>query len=86
MNSYSKVNSMFAFEFQKYLIEHPEIADQIPSNALIIFQIRGDENYNRWSYRTSMKNREKEQPVIRVTLNKWRETSSLEDLVLSRAA
>ena len=86
MNPHSKLNALLGFEFQKYLMQNPEIADQIPSNTLLIFQIDGDEEFNKWNLETSLKNREKDQPVVRVSLRKWREKSLLEDLEISEAA
>jgi hypothetical protein len=86
MKSFSKLNSMLAFEFQKYLMEHPEMADRIPANALVIFQIEGDAKFNKWSMETSSKNREKKQPMVRVELKKWREASLLKELKISEAA
>lgn len=86
MKTFSKLNSMLAFEFQKYLMEHPEMADKVPSNALVIFQVDADETFNKWSMETSLKNREKSQPVIKVELKRWREASILEELKISEAA
>ena len=38
-----------AFEFNRYVIEHPEIAEKIGTTACIFFQIEGDEEFNDWS-------------------------------------
>lgn len=86
MNPYSKINSMLSFEFHKYVMENTDIANKIPKNALIIFQINGEEEFNKWSTKTSMRNREENQPVITVKLKKWREASILEELEVSEAA
>jgi len=86
MNPYSKLNSMLAFEFQKYLMAHPKISERIAPNTLVIFQINGDEKFNQWSMETALKNREKNQPVVKVHLKKWREKSILKDLEISKAA
>lgn len=80
MKAYSKVITMLSSEFQKYLMEHPEIEDQIPVNALIIFQIVGENAFNKWSRAVTLRNREKNQPVITITVQRWRETPSLGDV------
>ena len=49
-------------EFNQYLFDHPEFLEQIPQGAVIILQLKGDEEYNRWSRRVARKTREKGQP------------------------
>ncbi|MFQ5636549.1 MAG: DUF5647 family protein [bacterium] len=84
MSVYSKINSMLGFEFQNYLIAHPHIADKISPNTLVVFQIDGDDKFNKWSIETSLKNKEKDQPMVKISLKKWREESLLEDLEISK--
>jgi hypothetical protein len=38
-------------EFNQYLFDHPEFLEQIPQGAVIVLQLKGDEEYNRWSRR-----------------------------------
>lgn len=54
-------------------------------HALVIFQVNGDEEFNKWNMETSLKNREQDQPVIKVMVKKWRESSALEELEISEA-
>jgi hypothetical protein len=77
---------MLASEFQKYLMTHPEAAKRLSPNTLVIFQIDGDDNFNKWCNETSMRNREKDQPIMKVYLKKWREESVLEDIKMSEPA
>jgi hypothetical protein len=42
-----------ALEFNRYMIEHPEIAEKIPSSARIILLVEGDEEYNNWAKRVA---------------------------------
>ena len=35
-------NSMLVREFDKYILEHPEFADRIPDDALVVIQLEGD--------------------------------------------
>jgi hypothetical protein len=48
MNNHTNFLAMVSTEFQKYLMEHETIADKIPFNALIIFQIEGEDDFNNW--------------------------------------
>ena len=42
-------NSMLVREFDKYILEHPEFADRIPDDALVVIQLEGDEEFNAWA-------------------------------------
>ncbi len=61
-------------------MENEEFADKIPANALIIFQIEGEEGFNNWHKETSLKNRETDQPVIYIHVKKWRKHSLIEEV------
>ena len=80
MKAYSKLVAMLSSEFQKHLMKHPEIEDQIPFNALIIFQIAGENAFNKWSEAVTLRSREENQPVITITIQRWRDTPSLESV------
>lgn len=56
-------------EFSKYALAHPEIDDQIPNNAQIVFHIKGNTDFNEWSERTGLAQRESNQPVIIVEID-----------------
>ena len=40
---------MLVKEFDKYILEHPEFADGIPNDALVVMQLEGDEDFNSWA-------------------------------------
>lgn len=86
MSNYSSFLEMISTEFQKYVMENEAFADKIPVNALIIFQIEGEIDFNKWHQEISLRNREADQPVIYVYVKKWREHSSIEEVKLSEAA
>ena len=77
---------MLSTEFQKYLIEHENFGARIPLNAMIIFQIEGEDDFNRWHQETSLRNREVEQPLVYVHVNKLRAQSLLKEVTLERIA
>jgi len=85
MSNYTNFLTMVSTEFHRYLMENEEFAEKIPANALVIFQIEGEDDFNRWHKETSLKNRELDQPVIFVYVKKWRKHSSIEELKVAEA-
>jgi hypothetical protein len=62
-----------AFEFNRYVIEHPGIAEKIGAKASIFFRIEGDEEFNTWSREHAAKQHlEDDQPVIWINIKKIR--------------
>lgn len=57
-------------EFNQYLFDHPEFLEQIPQGAVVVLQLKGDEEYNRWSRRIARKTREKGQPLAFIEIQK----------------
>ena len=51
-NRFVDKNTMLVREFDRYVLEHPEFAENIPDNALVVMQIEGDEEFNGWARRT----------------------------------
>ena len=76
------------FEFEKYVIEHPEFAKRIPRNAIISMRVDGDESFNRWSQRLSERHANgKKKPVFLVNIKKMRPAASrIQELRIERAA
>lgn len=65
------------FEFERYLLEHPRLAERIPDEAVICFQVKGDETFNAWSRRLAQERAEKEhKPVVYVAIQRLRPISS----------
>jgi len=85
MSNYTNFLTMVSTEFHRYLIENEEFAAKIPANAMVIFQVEGEDDFNRWHKETSLRNKESDQPVIFVYVKKWRKHSSIEELKLAEA-
>lgn len=51
-------------EFDKYILSHPEIAEKIPQDALIVFLLEDDPEFNKKSIEVSNKQREINQEVV----------------------
>ena len=78
--------SMISTEFHRYLMEHEALSENIPANALLVFQVEGEEEFNKWHESLSLKNRETGQPAVYVSVKKWRSHSSIEDVKLRAVA
>ena len=64
------------FEFEKYVLEHPEITAKIPRGAVVFMKVAGDEKFNRWSKRKAKKQAKKGVSRISVTVKKLRPVHS----------
>jgi len=83
MNNYKEFITMLSSEFNRYLMENEKLAKKIPVNAMIIFQVDGEEEFNKWHKDVSLKNKEAGQPVIFLHVKKWRKHSSIEELSMA---
>ena len=82
MDNYSRFLAMLSTEFHRYLMENELIGEKIPPNAMIVFQVDGDDAFNRWHKDMSLRNREKNQPMVLIRVKSWREHSSIAELHL----
>ena len=69
-------NSMLIKEFDRYIIEHPDFADTIPDNALVVMQIQGDNEFNSWAREASLSAAEKDTPIVYVTIKELKPVRS----------
>lgn len=69
-------NSMLVKEFDRYILEHPEFADTIPDNALVVMQIEGDDDFNTWAREISQSAAEKNTPIVHVTIKELKPVRS----------
>jgi len=58
------------FEFEKYVLEHPEITEKIPRDAIVFMKVAGDQKFNRWSERQAKKQAKPGAPVVSITVKK----------------
>lgn len=71
-----KKHAILVTEFDRYVVEHPEFAAEIPQNAQIILQVEGDVEYNEWSKQLARKQREPGQPIVYVKVKGLRPVKS----------
>jgi hypothetical protein len=63
-------NLILMTEFDRYVLEHPEFAEQIPSNAQIVLLPEDDPELSEKNLGISKPQRESGQPVIYVRIEK----------------
>ena len=86
-DSFVNKNTMLVREFDRYILEHPEFADNIPDNALVVMQMADDEGFNEWARRTGKSMAEKDNPIVYVTVTELKPVRSrIEKLELEMAA
>lgn len=65
-----EIQRTIGFEFSRYLLKHPEVAKQIPDNALIVFRIKNNPGFNKWAEQMGKLNKEAGQPILIVDIEK----------------
>ena len=63
-------NIVLNTEFNKYLVEHPEVADKIPNNALVVILPDDDPALCRKNLSLARRHREKDQAVVQVRIKR----------------
>ena len=87
MNIMERKNTDLIKEFNRYIREHPDFADNIPNNAILIMQLEGDIEFNKWSLRLGKSHVENGQPVIHVRIKRIKPIRSrIEALELKQQA
>jgi hypothetical protein len=80
-------NSMLVKEFDRYMLEHPEFAETIPDNALVVMQIGEDEEFNNWARRTAQSVAETDTRIVYITITELKPVRSrIEKLKLKLVA
>ena len=57
-------NLILSTEFDRYILEHPEVADKIPLNAQIVFLPKDDPELCRVNIELAEQQKEEEQQVV----------------------
>lgn len=78
-------NQQLSTEFDLYLLEHPELSVKIPDEALVVLLPKFDKDLERKNLEMAKNFKEKDRPVIYVTVEKLL-TSRLEGLHFSKVA
>jgi hypothetical protein len=86
MKNYADFLTMLSSELHRYLMENEESVKDLPENALVVFQVEGEADFNRWNKETSLRNREKGQKISYVHVRKWRKHSAIQEVSFISAA
>ena len=73
---FTEKNTMLVKEFDRYIIEHPEFAERIPDNALVVMQMEGDEEFNKWARKAAQQMADKQNPPIYITITELKPVRS----------
>jgi hypothetical protein len=80
-------NTMLVREFDKYIVEHPEFADKIPDNALVVMQIEGDQVFNEWAKEAASGVADEDNALVYITITELKPVRSrIEKLKIELAA
>ena len=77
-------NQQLSTEFDLYLLDHPEVADEVPNGALVVFLPNFDKDLAKKNRRLAARLKEKGQPVVYVKVKRL-SSSRLEGLSLEVA-
>lgn len=72
MNSFELKNTELIKEFNRYVREHPKVADQIPNDAIIVLHLEGDEAFNTWARQLAEGHQGERQSLVVVKIKKLR--------------
>ena len=85
MNVMERKNTDLIKEFNRYVREKPDFAENIPNNAIVIMQLEGDDDFNKWSLELAKNHAEKDQPIVYVKIKRMRPIRSrIEELEFER--
>jgi len=70
MNIMERKNTDLIKEFNRYIREHPEFANSISDNAIVIMQLEGDEEFNKWALELAKSHAEKGKDLIYVRIKR----------------
>lgn len=59
-----------SFEFNRYLLAHPEIEQKIPRGALVVLLLEDDPEFNQKAIELARNKREPEQPLVIVRVQR----------------
>jgi len=79
-----KKNQQLSTEFELYLLEHPEIEEKIPDNAMIVLVPEYDKELAGKNIELALANREPGQAIVYVRVERLR-ASRIEGLTLQMA-
>ena len=47
VTKFERLNSVLGYEFDRYVMEHPDFAEKIPPGAIVVLQVEGEDDFNK---------------------------------------
>jgi hypothetical protein len=76
MTAFERKQGVLVVEFNRYVMEHPEFAAQIPKGALVVIEIEGQDRFNAWARSLAKRHREPGQTVVWIRAKGLRQVHS----------
>ncbi len=70
MDRPERTNTELIREFNRYVRDHPQVAERIPDDATVIMQLEGDEAFNAWARELAEARRAEGERVVFVHIRK----------------
>ena len=71
VTKFERLNSVLGYEFDRYVMEHPDFGEKIPLGATVVLQMEGEDEFNRWARSISERNRSKDKDENGPILYVW---------------
>jgi len=68
MNAFERRQRELLDEFDRYMIDHPDFAERIPSGAHIVLRVEEDDDFNGWTRELADRNADHNHPRVSVTI------------------
>lgn len=84
MSMFERKNAELLTEFDRYVVEHPQVVDAIPNGALVALEVEDDVDFNQWSQQMARTQVEPGQQIVFIKIKKLRpEQSRIEELAIA---
>jgi hypothetical protein len=64
VTKFERLNSVLGYEFDRYVLEHPDFAEKIPPGAIVVLQLEGEDAFNKWARNIAELHRGKDEPIL----------------------
>ena len=62
--SFWETQRLLSSEFSKFVLSHPEVEEQIPEGALLVFNLEDNIEFNEWAMDTAHSQKEVNQQLV----------------------
>jgi len=64
-----EIQRTLGWEFSRYALRHPDIDDEVPDGAEVVFQIKGNPEFNAWAKGIARSQHESGRPIVIVEVD-----------------